>query len=64
MKIETAKKWLNEGKLISHRFFNDSEYIKRVNRVLLDESGNKLDEDFFWENRQGKQWKNCWFIYN
>lgn len=61
-----AKKALNKGQAITHRFFTPEEYLHRSpsNGQLLDEKGLHLNEEMVWYGRSGAEWEEGWEIYN
>jgi len=63
MKLKEAKILLDKGEAITHRLFDDNEYIIKEDGVLFDELGYKLDEYEFWGLRFQKIWEDGWNTY-
>lgn len=63
MGIEEAKRVLEKGIFITHRFFNIDEYIKKVEGVLMDENNLILIENEFWDARKKEHWEQDWELY-
>lgn len=63
MTKEEAKKALNEGKKVSHKYFSDKEYIVKTEGKLQDERGYLFSEALFWMDRSSAPWKEGWKLY-
>lgn len=62
MTIEEVKEQLDKGEYLTHRFFDEHEYIRKIDGVLVDENEYVMKPEF-WEDRKSEQWKDCWSIY-
>lgn len=64
MTLSEAKVALNTGVKISHRFFDNHEFIMKDSKGnLRDENGLILIETLFWQLRNNKYWQEDWNIY-
>lgn len=63
MNREQAKQALAEGKRISHRYFEDYEWVKQVGNLMEMEDGNQIPIDIFWHDRSGEHFNDGWFEF-
>jgi hypothetical protein len=58
-----AIKALEEGKTITHEYFTNDEFIKRLDaNYYEDENGYHLLKSEFWSYRLGEAFNNGWSI--
>lgn len=65
MTKEEAIKAMIENKKVTHRYFDDGEYIQLTadHQNILFEDGNRISASIFWSDRIGSHWNNGWDIY-
>mgnify|MGYP001130664977 CR=1 FL=1 len=54
---------LERGYAITHKSFEDNTFVQKMGETLIDEDGQHLPEDEFWEIRTGGNWENNWRIH-
>ena len=55
---------LDEGKKITHRLFDDDEWMELCHGLIIFEDGvNCTLEEFFNKDRQGSQWEDGYSIF-
>jgi hypothetical protein len=61
MTREEAKLALQQGHKITHRYFDDNEYVYHKKGLIYDELGYYHEE--FWELRTEHWWNDGWRIF-
>lgn len=59
-----AQAALEEGKKITHRYFEPEEFIEKAGNNLRDEAGLLFSSDEFWKERLAKHFDDGWDIFS
>ena len=62
-KLEAIKA-MEEGKKVTHMYFDKDEWISIQNGKILTEEGYLHDQNEFWGYRTNECFNNDWSIYN
>lgn len=61
MDKQTALAYAKQGKKITHRFFEDGEYLQIKDGQLQMEEGYPVSHEF-WQLRSGQEWEQDWSL--
>lgn len=64
MTLKEAKQLMSEGKKLTHRYFQDNEWITSNDKGdIIFEDGTVVSSQLFWFDRSGKSWQTDWKLY-
>lgn len=64
MTKEEAKNSLEQGKVLTHLYFEKYEWVKKNASGKYEfEDGATIDPDLFWKDRQSDGWDDEWSLY-
>lgn len=63
MTKEEAKQAMRNGELITHRFFQDGQYITMKHDKIITSEGRKIRYEDFYFDRQGEYWEDGYEIF-
>ena len=52
---------MNAGQKVTHKFFEDNEWVTIINNQIVSEDG--ITHERFWSYRTSKEWDTGWSIY-
>lgn len=63
MTLSEALQKATDGFKITHRSFEEGEYLHEIDGVLHSEDGFEITEEF-WSLRKGSYWENDWEVFD
>lgn len=54
---------MQQGKLVTHKYFSPEEYITMQDGMIVTEEGYKCEPDEFWKWRTDSVWLDDWDYY-
>lgn len=60
---EEAIQAMQKGKKVTHKYFNEDEYIFIEGEFFVGDDGIKLNEKEFWLSHRGYEWLTDWELY-
>lgn len=64
MNREEAIQLMKNGKKVTHRYFDNEEYIKMKDGKIYDENGYGFFPNEFWQYRTEIGWDRDWSVYS
>lgn len=60
---EEAIQAMLKGKKVTHKYFNDDEYMFMEDDLFVFDDGMKLTQKEFWLSNRGFEWLTDWDYY-